>query len=45
MTGVTITKITIDEVMPDLITDKMPNGCLETEVIVEIELKIIIMTI
>ena len=43
--GVTITRITIDEVMPDPITDKMPNGCLETEVIVEIELKIIIMTI
>ena len=31
--------------MPDPITDKMPNGHLETEVIVEIELKIIIMTI
>ena len=31
--------------MSDLITDKMPNGCLETEVIVEIELKFIIMTI
>ena len=43
--GVTITRITIDKVMPDPITDKMPNGCLETEVIVEIELKIIIMTI
>ena len=43
--GVTITRITIDKVMPDPITDKMPNGYLETEVIVEIELKIIIMTI
>ena len=43
--GVTITRITIDEVMPDPITDKMPNGHLETEAIVEIELKIIIMTI
>ena len=43
--GLTITKITIDEVIPDPITDKMPNGCLETEVKVEIELKIIIMTI
>ena len=31
--------------MSDPITDKMPNGHLETEVIVEIELKIIIMTI
>ena len=31
--------------MPDPITDKMPNGHLETEVIVEIELKIIVMTI
>ena len=45
MIGVTITRITIDEVMPDPITDKMPNGHLETEVIAEIELKIIIMTI
>ena len=43
--GVTITRIAVDEVMPDPITDKIPNGCLETEVIVEIELKIIIMTI
>ena len=31
--------------MSDPITDKMPNGRLETEVIVEIELKIMIMTI
>ena len=31
--------------MSDPITDKMPNGHLETEVIVEIELKIIIMTV
>ena len=45
MIGVTITRITIDEVMLDPITDKMPNGHLETEVKVEIELKIIIMTI
>ena len=36
--GVTITRIIIDE-------DKMPNGCLETEVKVEIELEIIIMNI
>ena len=43
--GVTITRITIDEVMPDPITDRMTNGHLETEVIVEIELKIIILTI
>ena len=43
--GVTITRLTIDEVILDQITDKMPNGCLETEVKVEIELKIIIMTI
>ena len=43
--GVTIIRITTDEVMSDPITDKMPNGPLETEVIVEIELKIIIMTI
>ena len=38
--GVTITRIIIDEVMLDPITDKMPNGHLETEVKVEIELKI-----
>ena len=31
--------------MADPITDKIPNGNLETEVIVEIELKIIIMTV
>ena len=31
--------------MSDPITDKMPNGRLETEVIVEIELKTMIMTI
>ena len=43
--GVTITRITIDEVILDQITDKMPNGHLETEVKVGIELKITIMTI
>ena len=43
--GVTIIRITTDKVMSDPITDKMPNGCLETEVIVEIELKIMIMTV
>ena len=37
--------MTIDQVIPDPITDKMPNGRLETEVIVEIEPEIIIMTI
>ena len=45
MIGVTVIEITIDEVMSGPITDKMPNGHLETEVIVEIELQIIIMTI
>ena len=43
--GVTITRLTIDEVILDPITDKMPNGRLETEVKVEIELEITIMTI
>ena len=43
--GVTITRLTIDEVILDQITDKMLNGHLETEVKVEIELEIIIMTI
>ena len=43
--GVTIIRITIDMVKSDPIADKMPNGPLETEVIVEIDLKIIIMTI
>ena len=43
--GVIIIRITIDEVMQDQITDKMPNGHLETEVKVGIEMKIIVMAI
>ena len=43
--GVTIIRITTDEVMSDPTTDKIPNGHLETEVIVEIDLKIMIMTV
>ena len=43
--GVTITRLTIDKVILDQITDKMLNGHLETEVKVEIELEITIMTI
>ena len=43
--GVIIIRITIDEVIRDLITDKMPNGLSETEVKVGIEMKIITMTI
>ena len=43
--GVIIIRITIDEVMREQITDKMPNGLIETEVKVGIEMKIIIMTI
>ena len=43
--GVTTTRLTIDEVILDKITDKMPNGHLETEVKVEIELEITIMNI
>ena len=43
--GVTITRLTIDEIMLDQITDKMLNGCLETEVKAEMELEIKIMTI
>ena len=42
MIGVII--ITIDEVIQDQITDKMPNGLLETEVKVGIEMKITIRT-
>ena len=42
---VTITRLTIGEVMLDQITDKMPNGHLEIEVKIEIELEITIMTI
>ena len=45
MIGVAITRITIGEVIRDQITDKMPNGLLETEVKVEIEMKITIMII
>ena len=40
--GVVITQITIDEVIQDQITDKTPNGLLETEVRVGIEMKIMI---
>ena len=43
--GVAITRITIDKVMQDRITDKMPNGLLETKVKVGIEMKITIMII
>ena len=43
--GVVITQITIDEVIRDQITDKTPNGLLETEVRVGIEMRIMIMTI
>ena len=43
--GVTIIRLTPDEVILDQITDKMLNGHLETEVKVEIELEIIIVTI
>ena len=43
--GVIITQITIDEVIRDQITDKTPNGLLETEVRVGIEMRIIITTI
>ena len=43
--GVVNTQITIDEVMWDQITDKTPNGLLETEVRVGIEMRIMITTI
>ena len=43
--GVIIIRITIDKVIWDQITDKMPHGLLETEVKVGIEMKITIMTI
>ena len=43
--GVVITQITIDKVIQDQITDKTPNGLLETEVRVGIEMKIMITTI
>ena len=42
---VTITRLTIGEVILDQIMDKMFNGHLGTEVKVEIEVEIIIMTI
>ena len=45
VTGVTITRLTIDEVILDQIMDKMLNRHLETEVKVEIELEITVMTI
>ena len=43
--GLTITRLTIDEVILDQITDKMPSGHLETEVKVEMELEIKIMNV
>ena len=43
--GVTITRLTIDEIMQDQIMNKTLNGHLETEVKVEIELEITTMTI
>ena len=43
--GVTITRLTIDEVMLDQIMDKTFNGHLDTEVKVEIEMEITTMTI
>ena len=45
MIGVISIRITIDKVIQDQITDKMPNGLLETGVKVGIEMKITIMTI
>ena len=45
MIGVAITRITIDKVIPDQITDKMLNGLSETEVKVGREMKITIMII
>ena len=44
MIGVTITRLTIDKIIIDQITDKTFNGNLETEVKVEIELEITTMT-
>ena len=43
--GVAITRLTIGEVILDQIMDIMLSGCLETEVKVEIELDITMMTI
>ena len=43
--GVTITRLTIDQVILDQITDKIPSGCLETEVKVDIQPEITIMNI
>ena len=43
--GVTIIRTTIDEVMQDQITDKMPNRLLETEVKIGVEMKTTIMII
>ena len=45
MIGVVITQITIDEVMRDQTTDKTPNGLLEIEVRVGIEMRIMILEV
>ena len=43
--GVVITQITIDKVMQDQTTDKTPNGLLEIEVRVGIEMRIMILEV
>ena len=43
--GVVITQITVDEVMQDQTADKTPNGLLEIEVNVGIEMRIMILEI
>ena len=45
MIGATIIRISIDEVIQDQITDKIPSGLLGTEVKVGVEMKTTIMTI
>ena len=43
--GVVFTQITTDKVMRDQTTDKTPNGLLETEVKVGIEMRIMILEV
>ena len=43
--GVVITQITVDEAMRDQPTHKIPNGLLETEVKVGIEMRIMILEV
>ena len=45
MIGVVITQITIDEVIQDQTTDKTPNGLLEIEARIGVEMRTVILEV